>query len=80
MCPGHCTRALPHLLAQPPLGQRVVCICVEHDGGKGQHVCGVGVAELVWVVAAVALSKLLHDAVNLLRFPGQPAVMYYVDT
>ncbi len=44
----------------------VVGVCVEHDEGKRQHVRPVSCPELARIVTAVPLSKLLHDALNLL--------------
>eukprot|EP00053_Salpingoeca_punica_P008628 m.77201 g.77201 ORF g.77201 m.77201 type:complete len:427 (+) comp14684_c0_seq1:65-1345(+) len=54
------------------LDARVVQACVEHDGGKGQHVARVLRGEGVWVAYAEADGKLLHESVNLLRLAGQP--------
>lgn len=45
----------------------VVRVGVEHDEREGQQVCAVGGGKDAGVVTAVALGKLLHDAVDLLR-------------
>ena len=44
---------------------------VEHDDRKGEHIGGIGVGEDVGVVGAVVRGEGAHDAVDLLRLPGQ---------
>lgn len=56
---------------RPPTHLCIVCVCVEHDDGVGQHVGDVGRLEGVWVAAHVALCKLLHQPVDLLGLTRQ---------
>ena len=48
---------------------RIVCIRIEHDDGKSKQVSRISGLEGARVVAAIALSKLLHNPINLLSFP-----------
>ena len=63
---------MTYLLGHLGFDLGVVRICVEHDYRVGQHIRDIGTLEGIRVAAHVALSKLLHQAINLLRFPGQP--------
>ena len=48
---------------------RIVGIRIEHDDGKSKQVRRISGPEGARVVAAIALSKLLHNPINLLSFP-----------
>lgn len=61
-------------LQQNLVGLRVVRVRVEHDERKRQHIRPVSCAEAPWVVAAVSLCKLLHDALDLLRLACAGAI------
>ena len=71
-CPGWLMQAACDSPDSPPPTPRRTC--VEHDAGKREQVGAVGGLKGRGVDGAVPLRKLLHDAVDLLRLAGQPAL------